>query len=465
MLFSSIPFLFYFLPAVMLLYFLVPFKLKNAVLLVFSLIFYAWGEPMYVFLMIASIAMFYFCGIAIEKATTKKMKKLWLTVSIVLSLGLLGVFKYADFIIGNVNSIGNFQIPMLGLALPIGISFYTFQCLSYTIDVYRGQVEAQKNIISLGAYVSLFPQLIAGPIVRYIDVARELNHRTHSWDGFALGMRRFIVGLAKKILIANILGELVNMFHGMPEKSVLMYWVYAIAFALHIYFDFSGYSDMAIGLGRIFGFHFIENFNYPYMSRSIAEFWRRWHMSLGSWFRDYVYIPLGGNRVSKARWVFNTLVVWMLTGWWHGAAWNFVLWGLLYAVFLMIEKFVPAIQKLPDVLKRIYVLLIVVLGFVLFNAVDLKQAAGDIGGMFGFGGVPLVSDATWYYLRSYGMVLILGIVGSTPLIRDTANRLMAQEKTAKIVSILEPVVLIALLLLCTAYLVDGSFNPFLYFRF
>ncbi|MBR6684260.1 MAG: MBOAT family protein, partial [Firmicutes bacterium] len=314
MLFSSIPFLFYFLPAVLILYFLVPRSLKNTVLLVFSLVFYAWGEPKYVLLMIATIGLFYGCGIAIGKSKKPTWKKFWLVVSVVTSLALLGVFKYADFLLGTVNAVTGGNIPLLKLALPIGISFYTFQCLSYTIDVYRGNAQVQRNPISFGAYVSLFPQLIAGPIVRYVDVARELEERTHSWDDIALGLRRFLMGLSKKILLANQLGELTNIFRESDEKSVLFYWLYAIAFALHIYFDFSGYSDMAIGLGRIFGFKFIENFNYPYLSKSISEFWRRWHMSLGSWFRDYVYIPLGGNRVSKGRWVFNILVVWMLTG-------------------------------------------------------------------------------------------------------------------------------------------------------
>ena len=461
MLFSSIPFLFYFLPAVLILYFLVPNRLKNAVLLLFSLVFYAWGEPKYVFLMIATICLFFGCGIAIGKAATQKMKRFWLTVSVVTSLALLAVFKYADFLLGSINAVTGAQLPLLKLALPIGISFYTFQCLSYTIDVYRGNAQVQRNIISFGAYVSLFPQLIAGPIVRYVDVARELDHRTHSWDDIALGLRRFLVGLAKKILLANCFGELTELFRASGEKSVLFYWIYAIAFTLHIYFDFSGYSDMAIGLGRVFGFRFIENFNYPYMSASIAEFWRRWHMSLGSWFRDYVYIPLGGNRVSRSRWVFNTLVVWMLTGLWHGAAWNFVLWGLLYAVCLMIEKWVPSIKKLPSVLRHGYVLLVVVLGFVLFNAADLSQALSDIGGMFGFGGVPLVTQETLYYLHSYGVLFIAGFIGATPLVRNLASRL---EKT-RLGAFAEPVLLIAALLVCSAYLVDGSFNPFLYFRF
>ena len=462
MLFSSIPFLFYFLPAVLMLYFLVPAKLKNAVLLVFSLVFYAWGEPKYVFLMIATICLFYFCGIAIGRAGTKKGKKFWLTVSVVTSLALLAVFKYADFGVGTVNSLLGSSIPLLKLALPIGISFYTFQCLSYTIDVYRGEAEVQKNIISFGAYVSLFPQLIAGPIVRYVDVARELDHRTHSWEMISLGLRRFLVGLCKKILIADRFAVLLELFRDSGQQSVLFYWMYAVAFTLHIYFDFSGYSDMAIGLGKVFGFHFIENFNYPYMSKSIGEFWRRWHMSLGSWFRDYVYIPLGGNRVKPLRWVLNTLVVWMLTGLWHGAAWNFVLWGLLYAVFLMLEKWgKPILDRIPGLIRRVYVFLVVMLGFVLFNAVDFAQAVSDVKGLFGFGGVPLVTEETLYYLRSYAVLFVIGFVGSTPLMKNLGERL---EKTT-FGAVLEPVLLISALLVCTAYLVDGSFSPFLYFRF
>jgi alginate O-acetyltransferase complex protein AlgI len=465
MLFSSIPFLFYFLPIVLIIYFAVPWKLKNSVLLLSSLIFYGWGEPKYVFLMIASILLFYGCGLAIEKAKKKPWKKFWLGTSIVVSVALLCVFKYADFFITNFNAVTGLNMTLLKLALPIGISFYTFQCLSYTIDVYRGNVEAQKNPINFGAYVALFPQLIAGPIVRYIDIAKELNHRTHSMEKFTEGLRRFIIGLAKKILIANQLGELTNIFRASDEKSVVFFWVYAIAFALHIYFDFSGYSDMAIGLGKIFGFNFIENFNYPYVSKSIGEFWRRWHMSLGSWFRDYIYIPLGGNRVSKGRWLFNTLVVWMLTGFWHGAAWNFILWGLLYALFLLIEKWVPAIKKLPTALKHAYTLLIVVLGFVLFNAVDIAQAGGDIAGMFGFGGVPFINSETIYYTLSYGLLFIISLIGATPFVRNVAVKLSTHQKTKTIVAIAEPIVLLLLLIVCSAYLIDGSFNPFLYFRF
>ena len=461
MLFSSIPFLYYFLPAVLIAYFLVPRFLKNTVLLVSSLVFYGWGEPKLLFLMIFTIGLFYGCGLAIGKAETKQWKKFWLIVSVVISVALLGIFKYADFFISSFNSVTGLSVALLRLALPVGISFYTFQCLSYTIDVYRGNVPSQKNPISFGAYVALFPQLIAGPIVRYVDVARELNERTHSWDDVAQGLRRFIVGLAKKIILADNFALLMKMFRESSEPSVLFYWMYAIAFTLNIYFDFSGYSDMAIGLGRVFGFHFIENFNYPYLSKSVAEFWRRWHMSLGSWFRDYIYIPLGGNRVSKGRWVFNTLVVWMLTGMWHGAAWNFVLWGLLYAACLLIEKWVPALQKLPTLLRRGYTLLVVVLGFVLFNAETIGQAGSDLAGMFGFADLPLVSKETLYYLRSYAMLFVAGFVGATPLIRDTANRIYKH----KAVAVLEPVVLIVLLLVCSAYLVDGSFSPFLYFRF
>ena len=461
MLFSSLTFLYFFLPAVLITYFLVPRVLKNTVLLLFSLVFYAWGEPKLVFLMIFTIALFYGCGLAIAKCTEQKWRRFWLIVSVVISIGLLGLFKYADFFVSSFNAVTGLSVPLLRLALPVGISFYTFQCLSYTIDVYRGNVPAQKNPISFGAYVVLFPQLIAGPIVRYIDVARELDSRTHSWDNVALGLRRFIVGLAKKIILADNFALLMKMFRQSTEQSVLFYWMYAIAFTLNIYFDFSGYSDMAIGLGRVFGFRFIENFNYPYLSKSVAEFWRRWHMSLGSWFRDYIYIPLGGNRVKKWRWVFNTLVVWMLTGMWHGAAWNFVLWGLLYAAMLLLEKWVPALQKLPAVLSHFYVMLVVVLGFVLFNATDFKQLGGDLAGLFGFAGLPAVTNATLYYLRSYSILFLIGFVGVTPLVRDTCNKLSKY----KVVTVLEPIILIALLLICTGYLVDGSFSPFLYFRF
>jgi len=461
MLFSSIPFLYCFLPAVVLVYFLVPKRFKNAVLLCFSLLFYGWGEPKYVFLMVATIAAFYGCGLAIDKARTPNWKKIWLTVSAVVGIGLLAIFKYADFFVENINAVTGLSLTLLRLALPIGISFYTFQSLSYTIDVYRGNVPVQRNPISFGAYVTLFPQLIAGPIVRYRDVARELDNRTHSWEDALLGIRRFLIGLGKKILLADNFALLISLFRASDEKSVLFYWLYAIAFTLNIYFDFSGYSDMAIGLGRIFGFRFAENFNYPYLSKSITEFWRRWHMSLGSWFRDYVYIPMGGNRVSKPRWIFNIFVVWMLTGFWHGAAWNFILWGLLFAVLLLAEKLVPAMGKLPAAVKHIYVLLIIVLSFVLFNAESLSQAGSDLASLFGFGNLPAVTAQTLYYLRSYGLLFAVGFVGATPVVKQTS----LQIASTKVGVVLEVLLLLALLLTCTAYLVDGSFSPFLYFRF
>ena len=461
MLFSSIPFLYYFLPAVMLCYFLSPKGLKNTVLLVFSLGFYAWGEPKYVFLMLVTIAVFYLCGLAIGRAEQTLWKKLWLYLSVAVGIGFLAVFKYADFFIRSFNQATGLSISLLRLALPVGISFYTFQSLSYTIDVYRGNVPVQKNIISFGAYVTLFPQLIAGPIVRYADVARELDSRQHNWGNIIYGVRRFLVGLGKKILIADQFALLIQMFRQSPEPSVLFYWLYAIAFMLNIYFDFSGYSDMAIGLGRIFGFHFNENFHYPYISQSVTEFWRRWHMSLGSWFRDYVYIPMGGNRVGRSRWVLNILTVWLLTGLWHGAAWNFVLWGLLFAVMLLAEKWIPFLRNLPRFLKHLYVLVIVCISFVLFNAESLAQAGNDLMGMFGFGGIPVITGQTVYYLRSFGLLFALGILGATPLVKNAAERM----ESTRIGTFLEPIILLCLLLLCTAYLVDGSFSPFLYFRF
>ena len=461
MLFSSIPFLYYFLPAVLITYFSVPWKLKNLVLLLFSLVFYGWGEPKLVFLMLFTIAVFYACGLAIGRAGKQQWKRFWLTVSVVISLGLLGLFKYADFFMSSINTVTGLGLPLLKLALPVGISFYTFQCLSYTIDVYRGDAEVQKDPIAFGAYVTLFPQLIAGPIVRYVDVARELKHRTHSWDNFAYGLRRFLIGLSKKVILADNFALLIKLFRESGEASVLFYWMYAVAFLMNVYFDFSGYSDMAIGLGRIFGFHFLENFHYPYMAGSITEFWRRWHISLGSWFRDCVYIPMGGNRVGRIRWIFNILTVWMLTGAWHGAAWNFVLWGLYYALLLLLEKWVPGLQKLPIVLRHSYVLFLTMVGFVLFNAESLAQAGSDLAALFGFGGLPAVTEETLYYLRSYGLLFLLGFAGSTPVVKHAARRISETRAGP----VLELLVLTALLLVCTGYLVDGSFSPFLYFRF
>ncbi|MBQ7115587.1 MAG: MBOAT family protein [Clostridia bacterium] len=466
MLFSSIPFLYYFLPSVLILYFIAPKKLKNTVLMISSLVFYGWGEPKYVVLMIASIIIGYFSGILIEAFSQKKASKLFLGISVVANLGFLAYFKYADFFIENFNAVTGLSVPLLRIALPIGISFYTFQILSYTIDVYRKDAKAQKNIINLAAYITMFPQLIAGPIVRYSDIAKQLKERTHSFENFSKGIRRFVLGLGKKILIANTLGELCDIFKASDDKSVLFYWLYAVAFGLHVYFDFSGYSDMAIGLGRIFGFRFNENFNYPYISKSATEFWRRWHMSLGTWFRDYVYIPLGGNRVSKPRWFFNIFVVWFLTGFWHGADWNFIIWGLFFAILLIAEKvFLLKYLDKSKVLSRIYTLVAVGISFVIFNATDMKEAFAYIGGMFGAGGIPLASTEFFYYLKSFAVTLVIGIIGATPIVKRSVENLFGNKKISKFIWVLEPIGLVVLLAVMTAYLVDGSFNPFLYFRF
>lgn len=465
MLFSSVPFLYYFLPLVLAVYFLTPALFRNAVLLLASLIFYAWGEPKYVLLMLASILSGYGFGLLQERYRGQKGAKLVCGLSVAVSLSFLLYFKYADFFLENFNAATGLGVPLLRIALPIGISFYTFQIISYTVDVYRGE-PAQKNLIHLAAYVAMFPQLIAGPIVRYSDIAQQLEHRSHSTALAAEGVRRFLIGLGKKILIANQLGELCSVFRASDEKSVLFYWLYAVAFALHIYFDFSGYSDMAIGLGKVFGFHFLENFNYPYISASITEFWRRWHMSLGTWFRDYVYIPLGGNRVGRARQLLNILVVWMLTGFWHGAAWNFVVWGLMFAVLLIMEKLwlLKPLSKCRP-LAHLYVVFFVVISFVIFNAENMGQALSDIGGLFGAGGIPLVSAEAVYCLRSFALVLILAVLGATPLLRNGLVRLSQYPTAGKILNALEPFTLFVLLLVMTGYLVDGSFNPFLYFRF
>ena len=466
MLFSSLPFLYYFLPSVAALYFLVPPKWKNGALLLSSLVFYGWGEPKYLILMVFTIGQGYFFGLWLEKARGTGRAKALLGASAAVSLGLLAYFKYAGFFLESFHAVTGISVPALKIALPIGISFYTFQILSYEIDVYRGTVPAQRNPIDLGAYIALFPQLIAGPIVRYRDIAEELKTRHHSLGGAAEGTRRFLLGLGKKVILANSLGELVTAFQGSNEKSVLFYWVYAVAFTLQIYFDFSGYSDMAIGLGRIFGFSFPENFNYPYISGSITEFWRRWHISLGSWFRDYLYIPLGGNRVEKRKWVRNILIVWLATGLWHGAAWNFVLWGLGYGLLLLGEKCLwgKGLAKCR-VLNHVYVMLFVTLGFVLFNADGVREGLSAIGAMFGLGRLPGMTAESLYYLRSYAGVLLLGILGATPLPRKLAERARRTRTGEKAWEILTPVILTVLLLICTAYLVDGSYNPFLYFRF
>ena len=465
MVFSGIPFLYYFLPWMLLAYFIAPKSLKNAVLLLASLIFYGWGEPKYLIFMVLAILQGYFFGLLIEKHRNTGRSRLYLAASVVLSLGLLCYCKYADFFIANFNAVTGLSLPLLNIALPIGISFYTFQIISYTVDVYRGMA-AQRNLVDLAAYIAMFPQLIAGPIVRYSDIADSLVNRFHTISAAAEGARRFVLGLGKKVLIANTLGELCGLFKASDEKSVLFFWLYAAAYTMHIYFDFSGYSDMAIGLGRVLGFRFMENFNYPYISGSITEFWRRWHISLGSWFRDYLYIPLGGNRVTKWRWYLNNFIVWMSTGLWHGAAWNFVMWGLMFALLLVIEKqwLLKPLEKAGPV-KHIYVMLTVMLSFVLFDAVNISDAAATVAALFGGGNYPAVSPEALYYLRSYGLILIIAAIGCTPLAAKAVKAIGQKETGKKVLSVAEPVFLALLLMVCTAYLVDGSFNPFLYFRF
>ena len=465
MLFSSISFLYYFLPAVVLLYFAVPFKFKNTVLLVFSIFFYAWGGIKYAALMVIAIILGYIFGLLIEKFRGQAISKVFLFVSIAAILSFMLYFKYTDFFIDNFNKVTGLSVPLLKIALPIGISFYTFQIISYVIDVYRGD-KAQKNPINLAAYVAMFPQLIAGPIVRYCDIARELEDRTHSFDMVGEGIRRFIIGLAKKVLIANSMYDISEIVYSADEKTVVLYWMYGISVALYIYFDFSGYSDMAIGLGKIFGFHFLENFNYPYISKSATEFWRRWHMSLGTWFRDYVYIPLGGNRVPKWRHVVNIFAVWLLTGFWHGASWNFIIWGLFFGILLLIEKFwlLKHLEK-SRVLSRVYILFAAMISFIVFNIPTLGEAVTYIGGLFGAGGIPFASAVTWYNLRNYALLLIFAIVGATPLVKNLAIKFSESKKFGKVSNVIEPIMILSLLAVVTAFLVDSSSNPFLYFRF
>ena len=463
MLFTSISFLYYFLPTIIILYFITPKKYRNYILLIFSIIFYMYGEPKYVILMLVEILVAYFGALLIDKYKSKEI----FLITIIIHIGLLCVFKYTDLFIGTINSIFKTNISFLNIALPIGISFYTFQILSYVIDVYRGKVKVQKNILKLATYVSLFPQLIAGPIVRYETICDELDNRDETIEKFSLGTRRFIIGLAKKVLIANMLGELCTKFSLVDERSVLFYWIFAISYMLQVYFDFSAYSDMAIGLGKMFGFTFLENFNYPFISKSITEFWRRWHISLSSWFKDYVYIPLGGSRKGTLKLVRNILIVWFLTGIWHGAAYNFILWGLFIGVFLVIEKLWLSkyISKLPKFLRNIYVLFIIMISFIMFNAGSINEAFFNIKGLFGLNKEVFINNYTIYYLKSYLIVLIIAIFGATPLFKNIIEKLKKSKCLNKIINVLEPIFLVILLLLVTAYLIDSSYNPFLYFRF
>ena len=482
MVFSSILFMFRFLPVVLLLYFIAPKPIRNTILFIASLIFYAWGEPVYVVLMLFSTVVDYTHGRMVYKHKQKgEMKKArcWVASSMVINLALLGFFKYADFIITNLNLIPGVEIPLLNLALPIGISFYTFQTMSYTVDVYRGDALPQKNIISFGAYVALFPQLIAGPIVAYNTVAEQLEGRKETLDDFATGVMRFMTGVGKKVLLANNIGLLWDMIsaRGVGEVPVLMAWLGITAYAFQIYFDFSGYSDMAIGLGKMFGFHFLENFDYPYISRSITEFWRRWHMSLGSWFRSYVYIPLGGNRQGLKKQIRNIAVVWLLTGIWHGASWNFLLWGVYFGVFLILEKFLWLdFLKKHKIFSHVYTILIVWVGWALFAFDDLGKVIRYMKAMFGLSGAGFVNKETLYLLVSYGVMLIVLILASTPYPKLWAGKLvnlLENKKTegAKVSfggtmsAVLQLVFVAVVFIISTAYLVDATYNPFLYFRF
>ncbi len=464
--FSSITFLYYFLPVMLLAYFITPVKFRNITLLTGSLIFYFSGEPKYLLLLLFTTIIAYSHSLIIHKNLGNRIAKLTLISFIAISLSTLFFYKYFDFIILNINKLIGTDFSPLGLSLPIGISFFTFQTMSYMIDVYREKVVPQKNILKLATYVTLFPQLIAGPIVKYKTIANELSNRTHSYINFSYGIHRFIIGLGKKVLIANTLGELAQIAQTTTHPSIVFYWLGAFAFALQIYYDFSGYSDMAIGLGRIFGFHFLENFNYPYMSLSISEFWNRWHISLGSWFKDYVYIPLGGNRTRSMKWIRNIFIVWFLTGFWHGASWNFIFWGLYLGTFIIFEKLIllKYLQKLSSGVRHLYVIFVIVMSFVIFNNDTMSSLIEYFSGMFGLLDISFFTFETIYYAKSYALTLLFAIIGSTPFISNIAKKLFKSNKKI-ILSIITPLFYIILLLIITGYLIDSSFNPFLYFRF
>ena len=459
MIFSSILFIYYFLPILLLVYFIIPNKYKNLVLLIFSLLFYFLGEPKYIIVLLSSCIINYYLSKQFEKS---KKRKLYLIISLIYNIGNLLVFKYTDFFISNINQILNTKIPYLYIIMPIGISFFTFQALGYVIDVYNKKHKPAKNILDFMTYICLFPQLVAGPIVRYSDIEKELTDRTHSYDLFAEGIKRFIIGLSKKVLLANVLGEFSK---ALITETVLSSWLKPIAYTLQIYFDFSGYSDMAIGLGLMFGFKFLENFNYPLIASSITDFWRRWHISLSSWFRDYVYIPLGGNRVSKLKWIRNIFTVWFLTGFWHGASWNFIIWGLYFGIILVIEKlFTGKYIAKTKVFKYIYSLLIIVISFLIFNSNNTKEIFNSLKNMFLLNNIELTNPETIYYLKSYLVLLVISIISATPLLKTIIIKLR-NTKLNKLINILEPITYIVLLILSTAFLIDESFNPFLYFRF
>ncbi|MDE6931322.1 MAG: MBOAT family protein [Oscillospiraceae bacterium] len=461
MIFSSLPFLFFYLVAVLAVYKLSPLKLRNLILLVMSLFFYGWGEPVYILIMLLSIVVDYVHGMLVERWREDDRKaRRAVASSVFFNLAILVFFKYWDFLAGNLNALTGLQLPVLGLPLPIGISFYTFQTMSYTIDVYRQDAPVQKNPIAFGAYVTLFPQLIAGPIVRYKSVADQLEERREDLDKFVSGIRRFTVGAAKKVLLANAIGQLWDQSLASEGLTAAGAWLGLAAYAFQIYFDFSGYSDMAIGLGRMFGFEFLENFNYPYISRSVVEFWKRWHISLTTWFREYVYFPLGGNRVPKWKWIRNILIVWTLTGIWHGAGWNFLLWGLYYGAWMLAERLFLGkwLEKLPGAVRHIYTMFVVLIGWALFAVEDMGRLGAYFSSLFGGGG--WFSAVDGYRLRTYLPTLVILAIGSTPLMGKLWDRL--GEKTR---AVLQPLLVLGALILCTASLVDAGYNPFLYFRF
>ncbi|MBR5227792.1 MAG: MBOAT family protein [Clostridia bacterium] len=468
MVFSSLPFLFVFFPITFLLYFIVPKKAKNILLLITSLIFYAWGEPIYVFLMIFTCLIGYYTALWMEKYP-KHNKKI-LIGTIIFDLAILGFFKYANFLIDNINGIFNLSINALELSLPIGISFYTFQIMSYTIDVFKKEVKAEKNFFYFTTYVSLFPQLIAGPIVRYQTISDELHNREVTLEKFSQGFTRFVIGLGKKVLLANNIGALFNSITASSEITTIMAWLGTFAFGLQIYFDFSAYSDMAIGMGKMLGFSFLENFNYPYIANSVTNFWQRWHMSLSTFFRDYVYIPLGGNRCSKIKHIRNIFVVWGLTGMWHGASWNFIIWGLYFGVLLVIEKFFlkKYLEKIPNVLRIIYTDFLVLISWAIFSFDNFSDLKNWFAKMFGIG-TKVSSEQTLYYLKNYAIILVICIIGCTPLFKNLIVKLEQKLKKNKILlttfDIVCLIVCILILLLSIAYLVNASYNPFLYFRF
>ena len=462
MVFSSTVFLFGFLPLFLLIYYIKP---NNITLLLFSLLFYSWGEPVYVCMMIFSTILDYTCGRLVEKYRGTLKAKIFLIISVFTNLGLLVVFKYSGFVVETINNVFNTSVSIGALPLPIGISFYTFQTMSYTIDVYRGDVKAQKNIITFGAFVSLFPQLIAGPIVRYKTIAEQLESRRISIDNICDGVERFIIGFIKKVIFANQMAQLADTILQNPDYKFLVTWLGAVAYMLQIYYDFSGYSDMAIGLGKMLGFQFDENFNYPYESKSITEFWKKWHISLSSWFRDYVYIPLGGNRVGRGRQVFNMLIVWSLTGIWHGASWNFVIWGLYYFVLLVLEKYVfkRVMKKIPVVFKWIFTALLVLLGWVIFYYYNLSELWGTFGSLFSFSIKGDDFNIIKMFLTSYAMYMIPAIIFQFPVFRKFRNMIFTRKNN--VVKILYYVGLLAVGFIAVCFLVKSTYNPFIYFRF